>query len=73
LDQLYTDTIRETLATLVRPEADGGRGLAPRTVQYVHAVLRLALGRAVAGKKLPVNPAVGQRMVPGRTGARCRC
>ena len=62
----HTDTIREMLATLARPEAEGGRGLAPRTVQYVHAVLRLALGQAVADKKLPMNPAVGKRMVPAR-------
>ena len=38
--------------------------LAPSTVQYVHAVLRLALAQVAADKKLPVNPAVGKRMVP---------
>lgn len=66
LDQLHSEMIREMLATLARPESEGGRGLAPRTVQYVHAVLRLALNQAVADGKLPRNPAVGKRMVPGR-------
>jgi integrase len=64
LDQLHQDTIREMLATLAKPKTEGGRGLAPRTVQYVHAVLRLALNQAVADKKLPINPAVGSRMAP---------
>jgi integrase len=66
LDQITTPMVREMLATLARPEAEGGRGLKPRTVPYVHAVLRLALNQAVADGKLPRNPAVGKRMVPAR-------
>jgi integrase len=64
LDRLHQDAIREMLATLAKAKAEGGRGLAPRTVQYVHAVLRLALNQAVADKKLPINPAVGSWMAP---------
>jgi integrase len=67
LDQLHSDTVRETLATLTRPKAEGGHGLAPRTVAYAHAVLRLALNQAVADKMLPVNPALGSRMAPRQT------
>lgn len=66
LDQITTPMVREMLAMLSRPVAEGGRGLQPRTVQYVHAVLRLALNQAVADGKLPRNPAVGKRMVPAR-------
>jgi integrase len=66
LDQLTTPMVREMLATLARPQVEGGRGLKPRTVQYVHAVFRLALNQAVADGKLPRNPAVGKRMVPAR-------
>lgn len=62
LDQLTTPMIRNALATLSKPESEGGRGLHSRTVQYVHAVLRRALNRAVGDKKIPTNPAVGEEM-----------
>jgi integrase len=67
LDQLHPDAIREVLATLTRPKAEGGHGLAPRTVGYTHAVLRVALNQAVADKMIPLNPALGSRMAPRQT------
>lgn len=50
LDRLTPDAF-EQLYTWMRE-----RGLAPRTIRYLHAVLRQALGDAVAKRALPSNP-----------------
>ena len=53
--------VREMLAALT------ARGLSPRTVTYVRAVLRRALNQAVSDGLLMANPAAGRGMVPKLT------
>lgn len=63
LDQLTTTAIRRELTKL----KEAGRS--PRTVQIAHSVLRQALNAAVSDRRLRVNPAVGERMVPAQVRA----
>jgi integrase len=64
LDQLTTADVRQVLAVLAKPKAEGGQGLRPRTVAYARSVLRLALNTAIADGLLLVNPACGKNLVP---------
>ncbi len=57
LNRLNTADVRALMATLGRTEGKGGRVLSPRTIQFVHAVLRSALQHAVREELIGRNVA----------------
>jgi integrase len=64
LNQLTTPVIRDALADMGRPKAEGGRGLGAVTLRQAHAILRAALGSALDDGLLDKNPAIAKHMIP---------
>jgi integrase len=56
LQKLRTVTFVELYGKLQKTKADGGAGLAPRTVGHIHRVLHRALGHAVKWSLISTNP-----------------
>ena len=57
LQKLRTADIAKLYGTLQRSKAEGGAGLAPRTVGHVHRLLHRVLGHAVQWGLIVSNPA----------------
>jgi integrase len=59
LDELRPADLQELYALLlISGRADGNGGLSPRTVRYIHSIVREALGHAVKWRLLRTNPAL---------------
>jgi integrase len=56
LQKLRTVSFAELYGRLCKPKADGGAGLAPRTVGHVHRLLHRAMGHAVKWSLIASNP-----------------